>query len=894
MKKAKLILLVLIASLSFGFTTNVRAEEILEGEETKFNVVFKSDEKELKTISITENDSVTKIADPVQAGYTFLGWKLNDTFYDFTLPVTSDIELVASWQVNPETMPNRYTVSFSADDDIISIVEVEENESVEAIDNPTKAGYNFVSWQLDGSDYDFTSAVTSDITLVATWEMNGKYVVTFVSDGVTLSEVEVESGGKVSAITETTKDGYTFKGWLLEEETYDFDTLVTSNITLNASWEANPGEIYIDKNAEVDEDGDGRDVEVNLEVEGNPYTEATSTDIIIVLDNSSSMRNHIDEDDASTEIRMTATKAAAIALVNKLFPDGVVTTNVRVGIVRYGTNTSSFTQLALTNNKATIINFINDIAVPTGQGTNVDAGLTKATEEINEITTSSNKYVILLSDGIPTYFTDSEGTVRGRGNADSGLCHIYEKNIWGGGWKWYESWSQGSQNYDTKTKCEAAGGTWHTPSSEALEVATGLKDLATIFTISFATERTQFMKDVATPAEGDDVYANSFEASSAEELNQKFDEIFNRISIVATNVVVTDIIPDTFDLDETDFIGRHGAATVIDETTTKYGEDFIVEKLEDGTTKITWDLGSYDINRDYVLTYMVRAKAPYYGSMYTNVKATLTGTATDANPFYSDSKKINLVFNMPYVPVTSVTNNDGYGADTSQDDAYTVDRGKTLVIDADNGILNNDYINEENAQQSDPENVVTVEDEIIVVNNSLTHGTILINEDGSFTYIADDSHYGTASFEYFIRTKVTENGKTIYLDSNISTVTFNILGYGTLTVKHVYEGTNGTYENIVTPLNSEKLIGTTYTTSDLTDSKWHLVTTPSNAEGTYTNGNIVVTYVYEKVMGTLDVRHVWMNGDVEVLIEAEPRQTAQLGTTYTTSDLTDSKWHLVT
>lgn len=39
--------------------------------------------------------------------------------------------------------------------------------------NPTKAGYTFVKWQLDGSDYDFNSAVTGNITLNAVWAYKG-------------------------------------------------------------------------------------------------------------------------------------------------------------------------------------------------------------------------------------------------------------------------------------------------------------------------------------------------------------------------------------------------------------------------------------------------------------------------------------------------------------------------------------------------------------------------------------------------------------------------------------------------------------------------------------------------------------------------------------------------
>ncbi len=64
-----------------------------------------------------------------------------------------------------------YTVKFdtnggSSIDDVV----VRENDLVLAPVIPTKKGYEFVSWQLDGKDYDFKTAITKDITLKAKWK----------------------------------------------------------------------------------------------------------------------------------------------------------------------------------------------------------------------------------------------------------------------------------------------------------------------------------------------------------------------------------------------------------------------------------------------------------------------------------------------------------------------------------------------------------------------------------------------------------------------------------------------------------------------------------------------------------------------------------------------------
>lgn len=63
-----------------------------------------------------------------------------------------------------------------------------------------------------------------------------RYTVTFDADGQT-EDVSVKEGEKVSAREAVQKDGYTFLGWYLGDQKYDFDTPVTADITLCAKWE---------------------------------------------------------------------------------------------------------------------------------------------------------------------------------------------------------------------------------------------------------------------------------------------------------------------------------------------------------------------------------------------------------------------------------------------------------------------------------------------------------------------------------------------------------------------------------------------------------------------------------------------------------------------------------
>ena len=65
-----------------------------------------------------------------------------------------------------------------------------------------------------------------------------KYTVKFNSNGGSaVASQSVAYGSKAVKPTNPTKSGYVFKGWTLSGTLYDFDTPVSSNVTLYASWE---------------------------------------------------------------------------------------------------------------------------------------------------------------------------------------------------------------------------------------------------------------------------------------------------------------------------------------------------------------------------------------------------------------------------------------------------------------------------------------------------------------------------------------------------------------------------------------------------------------------------------------------------------------------------------
>ena len=115
----------------------------------------------------------TQPANPTRSGYTFLGWytaKTGGSKYDFSRGVTSDVTLYAHWDVRT------YTVSFDANGgSSVSAQKVKHGSKASQPANPTRSGYAFQGWytaKTGGSKYDFSRAVTSDVTLYAHWTAN--------------------------------------------------------------------------------------------------------------------------------------------------------------------------------------------------------------------------------------------------------------------------------------------------------------------------------------------------------------------------------------------------------------------------------------------------------------------------------------------------------------------------------------------------------------------------------------------------------------------------------------------------------------------------------------------------------------------------------------------------
>lgn len=119
---------------------------------------------------------------------------------------------------------------------------VKIGELVEAIQPTEKEGHVFVGWFYESVAYDFSSKVLKDLTLIGKWEetleKKDQFIVTFYNDDYTLYEsqtIKPNEKLKVPSVP-VSESGNEFIGWYHENELFDFNTQITSNMTLYARY----------------------------------------------------------------------------------------------------------------------------------------------------------------------------------------------------------------------------------------------------------------------------------------------------------------------------------------------------------------------------------------------------------------------------------------------------------------------------------------------------------------------------------------------------------------------------------------------------------------------------------------------------------------------------------
>ena len=150
--------------------------------------------------------------------------------------VNNDINITYNYVTNVT-----YDVTFMANDDVYDSQEVFEGYYASKPEDPEiPSGYNaFVGWYLNDEEFDFNTKINSDLILQARFALLDEFNVTFMKGENVYEEQIILDGHTATKPTDPLiPSGYdVFIGWYLNDEEFDFSTIIDEDITLYAKFD---------------------------------------------------------------------------------------------------------------------------------------------------------------------------------------------------------------------------------------------------------------------------------------------------------------------------------------------------------------------------------------------------------------------------------------------------------------------------------------------------------------------------------------------------------------------------------------------------------------------------------------------------------------------------------
>lgn len=171
-------------------------------------------------IQIVNKGSKLSVTTPTSTTYKiFNGWTVNGSAIDLSIyTITTNTKIVAD-------ITYKYDVKFKVDDNVVNSQIIIKNNCATLPTNPTKDGYEFDGWSLNGVDIisDIpTKQVTQNVTYIAVFTK--LHTVTFVN-GEENSTIKVRNGAIVTEVPSTTSTlTKIFNGWKVGNNFVDFNT----------------------------------------------------------------------------------------------------------------------------------------------------------------------------------------------------------------------------------------------------------------------------------------------------------------------------------------------------------------------------------------------------------------------------------------------------------------------------------------------------------------------------------------------------------------------------------------------------------------------------------------------------------------------------------------------
>ncbi len=221
-----------------------------------YKVSFMSAGRKVAEQTVTENEYAVAPGNPTLANHEFTGWSLTEngaivSVAEYAITAETTFYAVFKVKETPDE-PDKpelktYTVVFMSNGSKIAEITVNEGGFATAPRNPTLDNHDFLGWSLTENGTVISAeeyAINAETTFYAVFKrIIIKYAVSFISDGKTVSEQEIEENKFAVAPKNPELANHTFIGWGLTKNGNIVSVgnyAIVSETTFYAIFERNP------------------------------------------------------------------------------------------------------------------------------------------------------------------------------------------------------------------------------------------------------------------------------------------------------------------------------------------------------------------------------------------------------------------------------------------------------------------------------------------------------------------------------------------------------------------------------------------------------------------------------------------------------------------------------
>ncbi len=233
----------------------------------EYTISFYDGDTFISSLKTKGNETIELPIAPEKEDAEFKGWYLDEGVWqqrlteDYFLShdIDGDLDSFAYYLAKEEPAPEEFTILFFVDGELYSSLLTAGNELLSLPEAPNKDNYEFKGWYFDDGTFENrlypntyeNLPLEADVSVYAYYtfieDIPEEYQVSFVSNGGTPVEPIVTS--KIEDEPETSRKGYTFRGWYFDESfssKASFPLEITEDITLYAKWEKNAYDVHFE------------------------------------------------------------------------------------------------------------------------------------------------------------------------------------------------------------------------------------------------------------------------------------------------------------------------------------------------------------------------------------------------------------------------------------------------------------------------------------------------------------------------------------------------------------------------------------------------------------------------------------------------------------------------